>query len=298
MLRQRGRMLWHFIVARFRHGERYGLDFTLAFLAILAAMWIFVVIVGAAVTEEQLNSIDAAVQEVVMQLPQESVTKWVVFITDLGGTRGTVIGVIVVGMPLLLRRRGWSVFGLVFATAGGGLIVLGLKEFFARARPIEQIVDVGGYAFPSGHAFSAMVFFGYLIYLGHKHLRVVILQVLVTIAAFTMIVLIGASRVYLNVHWFTDVLGGFFAGLVWLVLSILIVRHVEWPERSKLRREKEDLIEHRHELAASDEDEVPGGRPEAPADGSTAGSEVRRSAAKEQGTASADEATGEAKRRS
>lgn len=287
MLRQRGRMLWHFIVARFRHGERYGLDFTLAFLAILAAMWIFVVIVDAAVTEEQLNAIDSSVQEMVVQLPQENVTDWVVFITDLGGTRGTVIGVIIIGIPLLLRRRWWSLFGLVFATAGGGLVVLGLKEFFARARPLEQVVDVGGYAFPSGHAFSAMVFFGYLIYLSHKHLRLVILQVLATIGAFNMIVLIGASRVYLNVHWFTDVLGGFFAGLVWLVLSILIVRHVEWPERSKLRREKEELIEHRHELDATEEDEVIQARPRKPVGSSTAHSTVR-SEADEQGTASRD----------
>lgn len=257
LLRRRARTLWHFIVERFRHGERYGLDFTLAFLGILGALWIFVGLVDAAVTEQQLNSIDARIQEITALLLQDRLTDWVVFITDLGGTRGTVIGVLLVGIPLLLRRRFWSAFGLAFATAGGGLVVLGLKEFFARARPMEQIVHAGGYAFPSGHAFSAMVFFGYLIYLGQKHLRIAILQVLVTIGSFTMIVLIGASRVYLNVHWLTDVLGGFFAGFVWLVLSILIVRHVEWPERAKLKHEKEESIDQRHAEAERQADQPP-----------------------------------------
>ena len=250
---QRLRMLWHFTVARFRHGERYGLDFTLAFLGILGSLWVFLEIVEGAITEARLTAIDQRIQELAALILQDSLTDWVVFITDLGGTRGTVIGVILVGVPLLLRRRWWSAFGLVFATAGGGLVVWGLKEFFARARPVEQLVDVGGYAFPSGHAFSAMVFFGYLIYLGQKHLRSGILQVFVTIACFAMILLIGASRVYLNVHWITDVLGGLFGGFAWVVLSILIVRHVEWPDRGKVKREKEQEIEDRHAAESPEE---------------------------------------------
>lgn len=245
LMQRRLQALWRFFLARFKHGQRYGLDFTLAFLGILGAMWVFAVIVDAAVTEDHLNSIDAYMQQVALRLQRDSLTEWVVFITDLGGTRGTVIGVIVVGIPLLLWRRWWSLFGLVFATAGGGLVVLGLKEFFARARPVEQVVHAGGYAFPSGHAFAAMVFFGYLIYLGHRHLRLVILRVVLTVICCMMIFLIGASRVYLNVHWVTDVAGGFLAGFAWLILSILIVRHVEWPQRYGLKRAKHKLVESR-----------------------------------------------------
>lgn len=224
-----------FLVERFRHGERYGLDFTMAFLAVLAALWIFLEIVEEAVTESELYTLDARIQEIVSSILTPEFTEYVVLITDLGGTRGTIVGVVLVGLPLLLRRRWWSAFGLAFATGGGGLVVLGLKTLFARARPDDPIVQAGGYAFPSGHAFSAMVFFGYLIYLAHKHLRSSLLQAMITIGAFTMIVLIGTSRVFLNVHWLTDVVGGFLAGFVWLVLSIFIVRHVEWPNRARSR---------------------------------------------------------------
>ena len=232
--------LWHFMVQRFKHGERYGLDFTLAFLAILGAMWVFAEIVDGAVTREGLNQLDGRIQAAMRALLEDDVTRYVVFITNIGGSRGTIICVLLVGIPLLLLRRWWSLFGLVFATAAGGLILLGLKEFFARARPEESVIHAGGYAFPSGHAFAAMVFWGYLIYLSWKHVGIKVIDFAVTMICFLMIFLIGTSRVYLNVHWLTDVLGGYISGFAWLVISILIVRHVEWPNRSRILKEHEE----------------------------------------------------------
>lgn len=228
-----------FLIQRFRHGEKYGLDFTIAFVAIVGALWGFLELIEGAVAEASMRSVDTGIQMFMSRVLSPGLTEVVVFITDLGGTRGTLIGVILVGVPLLVTRRWWSAFGLVFATAGGGVIIWGLKTFFARARPADPLIHAGGFAFPSGHAFSAMVFFGYLIYLSHRHLRSSLLQVLSTISCFSMIVLIGLSRVYLNVHWLTDVLGGFIAGLAWVILSILIVRHVEWPGRGKAPNEKD-----------------------------------------------------------
>ena len=230
-VRRRAPAFWHFIVRRFKHGERYGLDFTLAFIFILGAMWGFLEIMEAAVTEADLNRLDARIQSIMAMLLTPEVTEYMVFITNLGGTRATVISVLVVGLPLLFLRRWWSLFGLVFATAGGGLIIFGLKFFFQRARPLETVIEVGGYAFPSGHAFAAMVFFGYLIHLSFRHFRLPAIQILATLAGSIMIFLIGSSRVYLNVHWLTDVVGGWIAGFAWLLVSILIVRHIEWPRR-------------------------------------------------------------------
>lgn len=231
--RRRVPAFWHFVVQRFKHGEQYGLDFTLAFLAVGAAMWGFIEIMETAVTEAELNQLDARIQAIMGSLLTPEVTEFMVFITNLGGTRSTVVGVLLVGIPLLFLRRWWSLFGLVFATAGGGLILWGLKLFFQRARPVETVIDVGGYAFPSGHAFAAMVFFGYLIHLSFRHFRIPAIQIVATLLGSAMIFLIGSSRVYLNVHWLTDVVGGWIAGFAWLLLSITIVRHIEWPRRSR-----------------------------------------------------------------
>ncbi len=232
-LRRRLPTLWAFIVQRFKQGERYGLDFTLAFVAILFAMWIFVEVVDAALTETELYRLDRQIQVLMSSILSPEVVERLVFITDLGGTKGTVIGVLLVGIPLLLTRRWWSLFGLLFTTAGGGLVLWGLKLFFQRARPTESFIEVGGYAFPSGHAFAAMAFFGYLIYLAFRHFRHEITRIAVMLFSMIMILLIGSSRVFLNVHWLTDVVGGYVAGFIWLVTSILIVRHVEWPHRRR-----------------------------------------------------------------
>lgn len=233
-LRLRLPALRAFIVQRFKHGERYGLDFTLAFLAILAAMWGFIEIIDLAVTETELYFLDRQIQDFMSAVLTPAVVDYIQFITDLGGTRGTAIGVILIGIPLLLTRRWWSLFGLIFTTVGGGVVLWGLKLFFQRARPTEAFIEVGGYAFPSGHAFAAMTFYGFLVYLAFRHFRHDVLRIAATILSLIMILLIGSSRVFLNVHWLTDVVGGYVAGFAWLIMSILIVRHVEWPHRQSL----------------------------------------------------------------
>lgn len=117
--------------------------------------------------------------------------------------------------------RGWRRGALlvVVTIAGAWLLDVGLKLFFARARP-EPFYDYypapSSYSFPSGHALFSVCFFGGLAVLLAHRLNSRVAQVMVWLLATVIILLIGSSRVYLGVHYPTDVVGGYAVGLAWV----------------------------------------------------------------------------------
>ncbi len=117
--------------------------------------------------------------------------------------------------------RGWRRgAGLVLVTlAGAGVLDVGLKELFARTRPqafFDYYPAPGSFSFPSGHALFAVCFFGGIAVLLTHRLRGPLARILAWAIALVLIILIGASRVYLGVHYPTDVIGGFAVGIVWV----------------------------------------------------------------------------------
>ncbi|AMK18342.1 MULTISPECIES: phosphatase PAP2 family protein [Sphingobium] len=130
----------------------------------------------------------------------------------IGDTVGR-IAVIIAAIALLLwrgRRSGAQWLALVMA--GGTLLNLGLKQIFAAPRPdlLPHLDIVHSYSFPSGHAAGNMMLFGALAMLAGRRGDYLL--------AFMAIALIGVSRVWLGVHWPSDVLAGWIEGLGWLFL--------------------------------------------------------------------------------
>lgn len=130
------------------------------------------------------------------------------------------------------RHRGTALF-LVLATAGGYGVGLALKQHYARARPILTQAFQGdhGYSFPSGHALGSAVVLGafaYLVIRSRQGLRIKLLSV---VLAFLLLVAVCWSRVYLGVHWLTDVIAGAGLGLVWLLAAILAQEIGRWTRR-------------------------------------------------------------------
>lgn len=106
----------------------------------------------------------------------------------------------------------------------GGAFIYVMKDFVQRARPINALVLENSFAFPSGHALSAVVFFGLLIYLAFKEKSK--RKTNVSLISAFMVVLICFTRLYLNVHWLTDVLGGLALGIFILTGNILLKERI------------------------------------------------------------------------
>lgn len=98
-----------------------------------------------------------------------------------------------------------------------------LKQILQRPRPTQyRIIDETGYSFPSGHSMVSMAFYGYLIYLIYKNVKQLYLKWISIIVLGGLILLIGISRIYLGVHYTSDVLAGFLISIAYLILFIKV----------------------------------------------------------------------------
>ncbi|MDJ0736789.1 MAG: phosphatase PAP2 family protein [Nostocaceae cyanobacterium] len=128
----------------------------------------------------------------------------------------------------LYKNRPHQADKLAITTLGSIGLIIALKSLFARTRPAlwDWILHVGHYSFPSGHAMLSTVVYGFIAYSLAKQYPQHQRQIFALAAA--LIVAIGFSRLYLGVHWTTDVTAGYAIGLVWLIVCILC-----WEMRQK-----------------------------------------------------------------
>ena len=97
-----------------------------------------------------------------------------------------------------------------------------LKRILQRPRPTEfRIIEETGYSFPSGHSMVSMAFYGYLIYLIYKYIKNKYVKCISIVLLSILICSIGISRIYLGVHYTSDVLGGFLISVSYLIIYIM-----------------------------------------------------------------------------
>ncbi|WP_420454534.1 phosphatase PAP2 family protein [Rubrivirga sp.] len=220
-----------FLRRRLARGVPYGLGFTVAFVAVVVALWGFLELVDAVTETGDVVRFDAVAHGWVYDTFGGN--------PDLGravtwfGNNATLIGfVVAVALGLVVTRRYWAALRVVAASGLGGLVVVGLKALFQRARPTEQIIEATGYSFPSGHAFASTVFYGMMVYLVWRLTERRWARVLAAVLGPVVVLAVGLSRVYLNVHYLSDVLAGWLSGAAWLVACLLVIDVVETRYRS------------------------------------------------------------------
>ncbi len=122
-----------------------------------------------------------------------------------------------------LYRKWTEVLALTICFGGGGVLDLLLKHVFERARPdMAPVVYETGYSFPSGHAMVSLCYYGMLAFLFSREINSWIWRLVVLLFMFLLIIAVGVSRIYLGVHYPTDVLAGYMAGATWLIFCICL----------------------------------------------------------------------------
>ena len=144
------------------------------------------------------------------------------FITNLGGAIFLITLTISLFILIKNRKVGISIFSnLVIVTVLNQL----LKNILQRPRPTEyRMIEETGYSFPSGHSMVSMAFYGYLIYLIYKYVKNKYIKWISIVLFSILICSIGVSRIYLGVHYTSDVLGGFCISISYLVIYISAVK--------------------------------------------------------------------------
>lgn len=142
-------------------------------------------------------------------------------ITQFGG----VIGLITLATLLFFIIKNKKIGICIYLNlAIVGLLNQILKHIVQRPRPTEfRLIDESGYSFPSGHSMASAAFYGFLIYLVYKKVRNTKLKIFLIITLSLLIILIGISRIYLGVHYTSDVLAGFFVSISYLTIYTSIV---------------------------------------------------------------------------
>ena len=122
----------------------------------------------------------------------------------------------------------------VGAMALGVVLFKAIKHIVHRARPTTMTIPETGYSFPSGHATMSMIFFGMMIYLFKDKIKNKVKRNLFIAVNILFILWIGFSRIYFNVHYPTDILGGWVLGYLVIVGTILLVKKIPFLNRKKL----------------------------------------------------------------
>ena len=143
------------------------------------------------------------------------------FITNFGGAIFLIILTITLFILIKNKKIGLSIILNLIVITGLNQI---LKYILQRPRPTEyRLIEETGFSFPSGHSMVSMAFYGYLIYLIYKYVKNKDLKWISIVLLSILICSIGISRIYLGVHYTSDVLGGFLISLSYLIVYTLIV---------------------------------------------------------------------------
>ena len=202
-----------------------SLRFLVVAVIFLLALLVFSVIANEIVFENE-TGFDRLVFQRLAAITSPAMTSVMVFITFFGSSYFLLPAYILLILYFLLFRKNTRL-SLDVASVGitSTIILFSLKAIFHRHRPLDPLVkNVNGFSFPSGHSFSSFTFFGLLVYILWNHEMNPVLRWVLTIVFAFIASAIAFSRIYLHVHFASDVIAGLCLCIVWLGISLWMLK--------------------------------------------------------------------------
>ncbi len=183
---------------------------------------IFFVAILEDILDYEIKNFDVLWYHIISKSISESITPIARIITKFGNAESLIFITIVLCFVIKNKKINWAI---IINLACSTILNFTLKNIIQRPRPDEyRIINENGYSFPSGHSMVSMAFYGFLIYLIYKNVKNKYIKTISILLLFTLIILIGVSRIYLGVHYASDVIGGFLLAISYLVLYVGILK--------------------------------------------------------------------------
>lgn len=206
-----------------------------SFLSLIVFSYLAYLVKGQAFVE-----FDSVIISYVQGLETAGLTQIMELFTFIGSAPFVIVLSLIIFVflyKILHHRRELILF--IFVIAGSVSLNYLLKLFFQRARPdLNRLIEISGYSFPSGHAMNAFTFYGILAFLLWRHLPIKFWRGILILFSSSMIFTIGISRVYLGVHYPSDILGGYVASAFWLSFAIYFFESFEKRKSRYIQPEK------------------------------------------------------------
>lgn len=188
------------------------------YIILTLCLVIFCIFTYKVVKDKPLYIDDTVYNYISNNIINENRTKVVKLITNITSPIGVILSAVI--LIIIIKNKKIKI-SLAIDLLGVTIINNLLKVIIARDRPnINRLVTETGYSFPSGHSITSMVFYGYLIYLIYKYIDTKKIKIPLIIILSLLIVTIGFTRIYLGVHYTSDVIGGFLLGVAYLIIFI------------------------------------------------------------------------------
>lgn len=217
--------LYAILSQRFDIRHFYGLSLTLLGLLMVYILALYVGLVEDVVTLNPIVNIDYFISAQMSLLRDSNIIGFFIFVTSFASTPMTVLVFLCTAILCWVLRQRHVLVGLLVAVIGSTAFTFLNKSLFERARPPDILLFEHTHSFPSGHATITIALYGFIAYLLVRFNQKFTQQIRIVVTAIFFMILIGLSRIVLNEHYFSDVLGGYLVGGLWLTIAISIT---EW----------------------------------------------------------------------